>query len=156
MCLYFDKENKTLGNDNLFTSLLERLSIEYPRESLSTHVITDYIVNMNHFDFAYASFSIGSTEELLIQYKNEFEEFRSQPSNKRSKFAFAVINNKTEEIVIKKSMKLLHSMLLADGILNKMISPQQYDYTKSENLYRKMNACENYTLIKKIDLNNLK
>lgn len=53
-------------------------------------------------------------------------------------------------------MKLLHTILLADGVLNKMISPQKYDYTKSENFYKKTNVCENYTLIKKIDLNNLK
>jgi hypothetical protein len=92
----------------------------------------------------------------LTRYKREFEEFRSLPSNKRSKFAFAVINHKTEEIVIKKSMRLLHTILLADGVLNKMISPQKYDYTKPENFYKKMNACENYMLIKKIDLTNLK
>ena len=53
-------------------------------------------------------------------------------------------------------MRLLHTMLLADGVLNKMISPQKYDYTKSENFYKKTDFCENYTLIKKNDLTNLK
>lgn len=47
-------------------------------------------------------------------------------------------------------------MLLADGVLNKMISPQKYDYTKSENFYKKTVFCENYTLIKKIDLSSIK
>jgi hypothetical protein len=153
--LSFDKNINTLNNDNLYESILRRLSIEYPLDKLNSHIISDYKIDKDYFDTEIKKLSFDSTNGLNLRYKKELDEFKNLQTNKRSKFAYAIINNKTEEIVVKKSMKLLHSELLKTGIINKMISVQQYDYTKPENFYKKMPACENYTLVKKIDLNKL-
>lgn len=52
---------------------------------------------------------------------------------------------------------MLHSQLLEKGILDRMMSLEGYDYAKINNFKKneKTECCINYTVLRKIPLNNL-
>lgn len=150
--LGFDKKNETLENINFFDNILKVLSEKYPRETLRSHIIDDFMVIKDYFNSESVEKTSVSVEDFAVKYEKELSDFKKLLIGTRIKFCYAIINNKTDEVIIEKNMKLLYSKLNERGILNKMLSHQNYDYTSFNNFNKskKLESCRNYTVIKKI------
>lgn len=93
-------------------------------------------------------------EDVFNKYQNEIIRFKELPENKRSKFAFIAIDHESGEIVIEKNLKRLHGILNENGMLNKMISHQGYNYKLYSNFQnkKKRESCLNITVFSKVPL----